>query len=62
MPLMLLGIATNVDNNKPPGAIPWVNSAENNNKIEVNSKSVLFLKLLQTMLSIQSDLPGLIYV
>ena len=39
-------------------ATPWINIAENNNEIKVNSKSVRFLKLSDTMPSMQSDLPG----
>ena len=39
----MLGIGTNVANNKPLRAISWVNIAENNNETNVKSKSVPFL-------------------
>ena len=56
---LLIEIGTNVDNNRPLGAIPWINIAENNKEIKVNCKSVPFFKLSDTMPSIQSDLPDL---
>ena len=36
-----------VDNNKPLGAIPWINIAENNNETKMNSKSVPFFEVIR---------------